>query len=130
MKKPLKITLISLLSVLGVAILVPASYVGYVYFSYYRIGNTDLTPIEVTSSTSVKKSTTYSCSTYNVGFGAYSQDYTFFLDTGYDDNGNATCGHYSTARSKEEVLFNIQGASKTINELGVDFAYPIVAISS
>lgn len=123
MKKPLKITLISLLSVLGVAILVPASYVGYVYFSYYRIGNTDLTPIEVTSSTSVKKSTTYSCSTYNVGFGAYSQDYTFFLDTGYDDNGNATCGHYSTARSKEEVLFNIQGASKTINELGVDFAF-------
>ena len=59
---------------------------------------------------------------YNIGFGAYSQDYTFFLDTGYDDDGNETCGHYGKAKSKDAVLFNTNGAITTIANLNPDFA--------
>ena len=64
---------------------------------------------------------TYNMATYNIGFGAYSQDYTFFLDTGYDINEKETCGYYSTARSKEEVNFNVNGAIDTIEGLDLDF---------
>ncbi len=43
------------------------------------------------------------------------------MDTGYDDEGNETCGHYSTAKSKEEVEFNTNGAVQTMLDQNPDF---------
>ena len=82
----------------------------------------DLDITTAASNNEVKIGDVYSVSTYNIGFGAYSQDFTFFLDTGYDENGEETCGYYSKAKSKEEVLFNTNGAIDTILDLNVDFA--------
>ena len=121
MKKGLKITLITLASVIGLIIVFAGAYVGYIFASYSRLGDMDLDVTNRATADEVALNTQYSMSTYNIGFGAYSQDYTFFLDTGYDDDGNPTCGHWSKARSEDEVVFNTEGAIRTIQELNPDF---------
>lgn len=125
MKKPVKITLITLASLLGVVLLVAGSYVGYVALSYNRIE--DDQPLNVVHQADeqsfVKVDTNYSITSYNIGFGAYSQDYTFFLDEGKELDGTKTVGYYSKARSKEEVLYNTNGALSTIASCQPDFAF-------
>lgn len=121
MKKIIKKILFSILGLLLVVILVAGSYVGYILLSYKRIGDVTL---DISSNSSLEKvnvNEEYSISTYNIGFGAYSQDYTFFLDTGYDSNGNETVGHYGKAKSKDEVLFNTNGSIQTMKSLNADF---------
>ena len=98
-------------------------YVGYVLLSYNRIGNQKLDVQRHSSLTEVNVGDTYKALTYNIGFGAYSQDYTFFLDTGYDRDGNETCGHWSKARSKDEVLYNTNGAISLAESTGSDFIF-------
>lgn len=121
-RKPLKITLISIASVIGAAVIAAGSYVVYVIASYNRIGNVALDITHKASQEKMATGTTYSATSYNIGFGAYSQNYTFFLDTGYDDAGNETCGHYSKALSKEDCAFNTDGAIQTIKNLNPTFA--------
>ena len=121
MNKIVKRFLIISGAVLGTAILLAGGYVGYVILSYNRIGDKDLDVDNHSTLEKVDVDTVYNATSYNIGFGAYSQNYTFFLDTGYDDNGKATCGHWSTARSKEEVNFNTSGAIETVKELDSDF---------
>lgn len=121
MKKTIKISLIVLVSLVGAAVLSVGGYLGYIVLSYYRIGDA---PLEIESradSDRVKTGTTYSISTYNIGFSAYSQDFTFFMDTGYDSEGKATCGHFSKAKSKKEAEFNLSGAIETLQKLDADF---------
>ncbi len=105
-----KLAIIIPVSVLVTAITAAVGYVGYIVFSYYRIGDKPLTVQSRAESAAVSTETTYSAMSYNIGFGAYSQDYTFFMDTGYDDKGKETCGHYGTAKSKGDVLTNTVGA--------------------
>ena len=117
MKKLIK----TILSLVLLVVLVALSYCGYIVFSYKRIGNIDLEVNSKSSKETLSLDETYKISTYNIGFGAYSQDFTFFLDTGYDANGNETCGYYSKAKSEEEVMFNVNGSIKTIKNLDLDF---------
>ncbi len=119
--KPLAKAAIIVGSILGTVIVAAGGYVLFVICSYSRIGDQVLTVDKKATKDKLEVGTSYSAASYNIGFGAYSQDYTFFLDTGYDENGNATCGHWSTARSKDEVLFNVKGAISTIKELNPDF---------
>lgn len=123
MKKPLKITLISIGILIGALVASAVGYVGYIYFSYYRIGNSSLDIIHNARVDKASTNQVYKTISYNIGFGAYSQDFTFFLDTGYDDNGSETVGYYSKAKSKEEVMFNINGAVNCVNELEPDFVF-------
>ena len=104
-----------------VLVLGAGSYCGYIIFSYKRIGDVSLDVDSKASKNVLSLDETYNMATYNIGFGAYSQDYTFFLDTGYDINEEETCGYYSTARSKEEVNFNVNGAINTVKSLDLDF---------
>ena len=70
MKKTIKISLIVLVSLVGAAVLSVGGYLGYIVLSYYRIGDA---PLEIESradSDRVKTGTTYSISTYNIGFSA------------------------------------------------------------
>ena len=121
MNKVIKKVLIYTLVVLVVLVLGIGGYCGYILLSYKRIGNTELSISKNATSTQLKLDEKYNISTYNIGFGAYSQDFTFFLDTGYDENENETCGYYSKAKSKEEVLFNIEGSINTIKARDLDF---------
>ena len=115
-------TLISINIVIDLIIVIVGGYLLYIVASYSRIGNVSLDVTSNSTLESVNTTETYSITTYNIGFGAYSQNYTFFLDSGYDDNGNETVGHYGKALSKDDVLFNTNGAIKTIQEKSPDFA--------
>lgn len=116
--KRLFTTLLLLVLLIVVAV---GGYCGYILLSYKRIGNTNLDVKQSATNSFVTTNEVYNISTYNIGFGAYSQDFTFFLDTGYDANENETCGYYSKAKSKDEVLTNTNGAISTMKNLDLDF---------
>ena len=89
-KKALKIVLIALVAVLLVVI----GYVSYVFLSYNRIEDkVELTATGTATNNEAKLDTTYTIVTNNVGFGAYTADFTFFMDGGSE----------SRAASKESV---------------------------
>lgn len=104
-----KIPLITLGSLLLAVII----YVAYVFISYYRIP--DNTPIDVLGEAerdSVKVGEEYTVMTYNIGFGAYTQDFTFFMDG----------GKQSWANSKDSVIDCTNGVIDLLSEHKADFA--------
>ena len=109
--------------ILGAVILAAGCYAGYVLLSYNRIGNIELGVDRKSALEEVTVGASYKALTYNIGFGAYSQDFTFFLDTGYDENDKPTCGYYSTAKSKADVEFNVGGAINTALASEADFVF-------
>ena len=101
----------ALLSLLALALLA-AVYVVYVFASWRRLP--DNLPLEVASAVQtggVEVGKPYCVVTYNVGFGAYSADYSFFMDGGRE----------SRARSTEAVEENITGAMAVAADLNPDF---------
>ena len=109
--------------VIGTFLLAGICYAGGILLSYSRIGNVDLKVDRKSALATVSVGETYKAMSYNIGFGAYSQDFTFFLDTGYDENDKPTCGYYSTAKSKAVVEFNTNGAIQTAQESQADFVF-------
>lgn len=97
MKRPvkhrgLKIFAVVLCSVLVIII----SYLIYVFTSYYRVE--DNAPLDIhtvgTAAEEISTGTSYSIITYNIGFCAYTQDFSFFMDGGKS----------SWAESEESVI--------------------------
>ena len=120
-KKAKKIIWISVSVVIGVPLITALSYVGYVVFSYKRIGNTSLEVNGKGQSDTIENGKTLTLTTYNIGFGAYSPDYTFFRDKGYDKDGKKTSGTYGKGISREDVEKNTNGSISVIQELQSDF---------
>ena len=121
--KIFKRILIVFFILIGIIIIGVGGYVGYVAAQYYRIeDNLDL-EVNNKVSKNVSLDTEYKISSYNIGFGAYLQDYTFFMDTGYMPDGTPVGGTESRAKSKESVLFSTNGAINTINSYNPDFAF-------
>lgn len=88
------------------------SYFAYILLSYSRIA--DNLSLETDSSYSKEKiscGTTYTLTSANIGFGAYSQDFSFFMDG----------GKYSWAYSKEEVEKNVRGSVASLLKFNPDF---------
>lgn len=119
-KKIIKIVAITCAVVVGVPLLVGGGYASYVFLSYKRIGNQDL---EITSKneTNIDSTQSYTLTSYNIGFGAYSPNYTFFMDTGYNEDGTPTKGTYGKGISYEDVKKNTDGSVETIKNLNSDF---------
>ncbi len=101
-KKILKI-LILILILMVVAVL---GYVLYLQLQYSRIPDNAALTSENPKSEDLLAGTTYSVMSYNIGFGAYSADYTFFMDTGAMLDGTPTQGAHGRAVSREAVLTN------------------------
>ena len=102
-----------LLGILAFLLAVVIVYVGYVFISYSRIEDDQTLDVEGQAKTaSVKLDTEYTAMTYNIGFGAYTPDFTFFLDG----------GKQSWAASKESVVDCIDGDIALLKEHKVDFA--------
>lgn len=98
---------------LGIILVAVLIYVGYVYVSYARLG--DQLPTEIkqkATATKIVQNKEYNVTTFNIGYGSYSPEYTFFMDGGKE----------SKAYSKESVLTNVNGAAKTIQNANPDFA--------
>ena len=102
MKTGGKKALIIVLSVLLVLVLVVGGYVAYVFLTYYRLEDKLPLTVETTGGTSDELTVgeTYRVVAYNVGFGAYSDDYSFFMDGGNE----------SRARSADAARENVTGA--------------------
>ena len=115
-------------SVLAVILLALAGYIIYLYASYHRIEDylqlqvettrgtaneaTNETNNETTEANILTTGKKYSALTYNIGFGAYTPDFSFFMDGGKS----------SWAKSKESVLETIQGAGELAASKDPDFA--------
>ena len=120
--------------VFGVILLVLIAYIIYLYASYHRIEDNLVLKVEpapdagedlegLTSgarpasasaryNTALTAGETYSALTYNLGFGAYTPDFSFFMDG----------GRSSWAKSKGSVQNTIQGAGELIASYEPDFA--------
>ncbi len=97
---------------LGALLLLVCGYLGYVVFSYERIP--DMQELEIdhaNADTTAKTDTEYVIVTQNLGFGAYTPDFTFFMDGGTE----------SRAESRESVIACITEGAQTVKSLDPDF---------
>ncbi len=124
MKKAVKITAIALASLIGLFLLTVAGYVIYVAAQYYRID--DNSPLEVSGTAKYEKvspDTKYSVMTYNLGFGAYSPEYSFFMDTGVMNDGTAVAGKYAKGMNADDVRKNVNGQIALAKQYNADFNF-------
>ncbi len=87
------------LVLLGLLVAV-AIYVAYVFMAYERLEDNINLEISSVAQQPMKKEEEHCLVSYNIGFGAYSDDFTFFMDGGEE----------SRARSPEAVRENVGGA--------------------
>ena len=104
----------AVLGCLALLLVTVLGYAAYVLLTYYRLE--DALPLEILSAPSagsveVTTGKTYRAVSYNIGFGAYSDDYTFFMDGGTE----------SRARSAAAVYENVGGAVGEIQAQDPDF---------
>lgn len=116
MKKIIKRTGI----VLAALFLAAGIYIGYMMVAYYRLP--DGLTLEVNRSGSdggfvqdfqVKQGEEYLIMTYNIGFGAYTKDFSFFMDGGKS----------SWAEDEDSVLASVSAMAKLVNEVEPDFIF-------
>ena len=107
MKKILKVLLIVVIAI-AVAF---AGYFAYLMIQYSRIEDNLALDVAQRASGAANVNEEYSIATWNLGFGAYSDDYSFFMDGGTE----------SRARSKEAVVENISGMLERLKALNPDF---------
>ncbi len=120
-KAPIIITLVAL-SLVGIIVLTVISYLLYVVCSYSRLEDDIALEVQKNNQTVMGAEGEYSVMTYNVGFGAYSPEFTFFMDTGKMQDGTDTRGKYGKAISKADVEKNIAGSSGIVKSYDPDFA--------
>jgi len=115
--KKIKLPVKIILGILALALAVIAGYVIYVFAAWYRVE--DLQTLDIVSTSEENRvsgptaQTQYRIASYNIGFGAYSNDYTFFMDGGKE----------SRARSGGAVRENVSGAMETVTAIAPDFLF-------
>ena len=96
-------------------------YAAYVLLTYHRIPDGKETGIEKRRDMYRKEDNFATISSYNIGFGAYTPEFTFFMDG----------GKQSVAESPESVVACVKGAGEKIMEIAPDFAlFQEVALDS
>lgn len=102
--------------VLGIVaglILIVIGYIAYVMISYNRLEDSQTLEITGTAKAeTLKMDTEYTAITYNIGFGAYTPDFTFFMDGGTQ----------SWADSEESVINCINGDIALLNKYQPDIS--------
>lgn len=119
MNRLIKKILLSIGIIVGMIILIVGSYVIYISCQFYRIEDKKELLVNNNQTEIIQLETEYSISSYNIGFGAYSREFSFFMDTGYL-NGKKITGKSAKAKDKEEVIKNTSGAISIIEYLAPD----------
>ncbi len=122
-KKIVKIIAITLACVIGAVALIIGGYVGYVAVQYYRIEDNFELQTENGRDKKAGLNDVFTVMTYNTGFGAYSPDYSFFMDTGVMDDGTEVVGKYAKGRDKADVKKNVDGQTDIIKNADADFYF-------
>ena len=121
-KKAWKITAFVLLGLIAAVILAAAAYVLYVVIEYDRIEDNLVLSVEnPIDGKYLEIGESYTAVTYNIGFGAYSPDFSFFMDSGEMLDGTVVTGKYGKAIDKEHVLKDITGSVNVLKESKADF---------
>ncbi len=101
----------SLLGLVSAVLLVVIIYLCYVIFSYSRIDDNLALSIEGSTKTDgAKLDTAYTAVCQNIGFGAYTPDFTFFMDG----------GKQSRAKSADSVKASVNAACDSVQSLNPD----------
>lgn len=98
-------------AILAAALLGTAGYVIYAFAVYYRLADNLPLSVDNNQTHQAEMGQTYRLLSYNIGFGAYSADYSFFMDG----------GKYARALSKEAAEENVAGALSAVVEREPDF---------
>lgn len=123
MKKWVKIILGVFGGLLGLLLAAAGGYIAYMQANYYRIEDETLLETENNRQEKADSSRTFTIATYNIGFGAYEPDYTFFMDTGKMKDGTPTQGKHSRALSEENCRRNTEGSIALLQSLNCDFYF-------
>ena len=109
MKKALKITG----CIVGAVILIVCAYAAYILIDYYRLeDNLELTPTQGENvSAEVSVGEELKVTSWNIGFGAYTDEYSFFMDG----------GEYSRGFSDEIVLETVNQITSDLYSFDSDF---------
>ncbi len=107
-----KKVLSAVIAVFLAVILVIVGYLAYVLFSYSRIeDNAELSPVSSGNTAMLKTEEKYVAYIQNLGFGAYTADFTFFMDGGKE----------SWAESEDSVKACINKGIETARKYDPDF---------
>lgn len=109
MKKMKRWIKILLCIVLALVVLV-GTYVAYVFIDYHRIGDMALTAGGDAARPALTTGETYTIVSYNIGFGAYEDDYGFFMDGGTQ----------SWAWSEERLTANVEAIAAFLAQRQAD----------
>lgn len=101
------------IKVVVIFVLCIAGYILYVGFSSIRIADSIFLEAEKKSFSQIEENKTYKVLSYNIGFGAFCDEYSFFMDG----------GEHSRALSKESTEKNINGILKNINEISPEIIF-------
>ena len=102
------------------ALLIVGGYAVYLLVQYERIPDGQVLTVEDSPAETLEAGQTYTALTWNVGFGAYSHDFSFFMDPGTMLDGTKVQGTGSRAESRAVVETNVGGAAKTLSDLQPD----------
>lgn len=122
-KKIIKIVCIVLACIVALFALIVGIYVAYVALQYYRIDDNQTLEIENARTEKVRTEQTYSLLSYNLGFGAYSPEYSFFMDTGEMNDGTKVAGIYAKGMNKADVEKNVSGQLAVSKAQNADFYF-------
>lgn len=114
-KKPVwKRILIGVGSVVLALVVVAVGYLCYVVFSYSRIKDKQkLSVLGTGEGATAQKNQSYTIVSQNLGFGAYTADFTFFMDG----------GKQSRAKSKKSVISCISQGAQKAKDQNPDFVF-------
>ena len=122
MNNAVKIIFIVLFQLLILVLLAAVIYVLYMQHQYYRIPDGEKLEVEQPQDMVLKTDEEYTALSYNIGFGAYGPDYSFFMDSGVMADGTQVKGKYGKAMSRQSVLEHTKGVLNVLQEQKVDFA--------
>lgn len=110
--KKMKLPMKMLLGVLALLLVLAAGYLIYICAVWYRVEDELVLDVQAGAGggSGLQEKTQYRIASYNIGFGAYSNDYSFFMDGGKE----------SRARSPEAVNENVTGAMETVTAIAPD----------
>ncbi len=106
--------------IISTLLLLVVGFLSYLQINYSRIGNVEL-DINNNQQEVLTLNTSYSIATYNIGFGAYDREFSFFMDEGITLDGKKLQGKYGKAISKDNVLKNTNGSIEILDYLNTDF---------
>jgi endonuclease/exonuclease/phosphatase family metal-dependent hydrolase len=96
-----------------VVLIAALGYIIYLFATYHRLEDNLVLEVESGTQAVASDTQTFSVVTWNVGFGAYSDDFSFFMDGGTE----------SCAYSEQAVHENIETMSALLSDLQADFIF-------